>query len=34
MSSRCLPERFLESEFKFQFAALPAALNDLCRKEK
>ena len=34
MSSRCLPERFLASEFKFQFAALPAALNDLCRKEK
>ena len=33
MSSRCLPERFLMSEFKFQFAALPAALNDLCRKK-
>ena len=34
MSSRCLPERFLVSEFKFQFAALSAALNDLCRKNK
>ena len=34
MSSRCAPERFLAGEFKFQFSALPAALNDLCRPGK
>jgi uncharacterized protein len=34
MSSRCLPERFLASEFRFNFPDLPEALKDLCRQEK
>ena len=32
MSSCCTPERFLASEFKFQFPNLKAALTDLCLK--
>ncbi|HEY2330138.1 MAG TPA: TIGR01777 family oxidoreductase [Verrucomicrobiae bacterium] len=31
-SSRCVPERFLGGEFKFQFPKLAAALKDLCGK--
>ena len=34
MSSCCAPERFLASEFKFQFPNLETALNDLCRKNQ
>ncbi len=32
-SQRCVPKRFLEAGFQFQFADLAAALNDLCRDE-
>jgi uncharacterized protein (TIGR01777 family) len=34
MSSRCTPERFLASEFRFNFPDLPEALKDLYRKVK
>jgi uncharacterized protein (TIGR01777 family) len=30
-STRCLPRRFLEREFKFEFGQLEKALHDLCR---
>ena len=32
VSQRCVPNKFQESGFQFQFADLPSALNDLCRK--
>ena len=33
VSQRCLPARFLELEFPYQFRRLRPALEDLCRKE-
>jgi NAD dependent epimerase/dehydratase family enzyme len=32
VSQRCAPKKFLAAGFKFQFAELAPALNDLCRK--
>jgi hypothetical protein len=32
VSQRCVPEKFLEAGFQFQFAELATALNDLCWK--
>jgi hypothetical protein len=32
ISQRCVPKKFVEAGFKFQFPELPAALRDLCRK--
>jgi uncharacterized protein (TIGR01777 family) len=34
MSSRCTPDRFLASEFRFAHPDLSGALRDLCRREK
>ena len=31
VSQRCVPKKFQEAGFQFQFAELPPALNDLCR---
>jgi len=32
-SQRCVPKRFLEAGFRFQFADVAAALSDLCRPD-
>jgi len=32
VSQHCVPKRFLDAGFQFQFAELASALNDLCRK--
>jgi hypothetical protein len=32
ISQRCVPKKFVDAGFKFQFPELPAALRDLCRK--
>ena len=32
-SQRCVPKKFLEAKFQFQFSNLPGALVNLCRKE-
>jgi len=33
ISQRCVPKKFLEAKFQFQFSNLRGALADLCRKE-